>query len=219
MPAQGNNNSRTHRSHSKSSSNSSLNNNQTSDTSASQQLPSNTSVKQNNYSFSDFKFKSILGEGRSGKTLLCEFHGDMIALKSADLSKAPSYVLEEMQKEVEMYKDLADIQGKYIPKLVCYGYYGGGMSFVIGLTIVGTMLSDQKITEQQKSRAIKGLEAIHKHGILHNDIREENILINDKGALYLIDFGMASREDTKKKRKLFEEEQLKLSQLLDGYIV
>jgi serine/threonine protein kinase len=143
----------------------------------------------------------------------------MIALKSADLSKAPSYVLEEMQKEVEMYKDLADIQGKYIPKLVCYGYYGGGMSFVIGLTIVGTMLSDQKITEQQKSRAIKGLEAIHKHGILHNDIREENILINDKGVLYLIDFGMASREDTKKKRKLFEEEQLKLSQLLDGYIV
>ncbi|GBC44808.2 kinase-like domain-containing protein [Rhizophagus irregularis DAOM 181602=DAOM 197198] len=165
---------------------------------ANQQLSSNTSVKQNNYSFSDFKFKSILGEGRSGKTLLCEFRGDMIALKSADLSKAPSCVLEEMQKEVEIYKDLADIQGKYIPKLVCYGYYGG---------------------ETAKDKAIKGLEAIYKHGILHNDIREENILINDKGALYLIDFGMASREDTKKKRKFFKEEQLKLSQLLDGYIV
>ena len=93
------------------------------------------------------------------------------------------------------------------------------MSFIIGLTIVGTSLSEQKIKKQQKTRTIKGLEAIHKHGILHNDIREENILINDKGVLYLIDFGMASREDTKKKRKLFEEEQLKLSQLLDGYIV
>ena len=170
VQAHGDNNSRTLRSHSKSSSNSSLNNNQTSDTSASQQLPSNTSVKQNNYTFSDFKFKSILGEGQSEKTLLCEFRGVIIALKSADLFKAPSYVLEEMQKEVEMYKDLVDIQGKYIPKLVCYGYYGGGMSFVIGLTIVGTMLSDQKITEQQKSRAIKGLEAIHKHNIFHNNI-------------------------------------------------
>jgi serine/threonine protein kinase len=124
-----------------------------------------------------------------------------------------------MQKEVETYKDLADIQGKYIPKLVCYGYYGGGMSFVIGMTIVGTSLSEQKIKKRQKTRAIKGLEAIHKHGILHNDIREENILINDNGDIYLIDFGMASREDTKKKRKLFEEEQLKLSQLLDRYIV
>ncbi|POG58081.1 kinase-like domain-containing protein [Rhizophagus irregularis DAOM 181602=DAOM 197198] len=208
VPAQGDNNSRTLRSNSKSSSSSSLTN-QASSTFSNQQSSSNVPVNQQKFSFADFKFKSILGEGRSGKTLLCY----------VDLSKAPSYVLEEMQKEVEMYKDLADIQGKYIPKLVCYGYYGGGMSFVIGLTIVGSMLSDQKITEQQKARAIKGLEAIHKHGILHNDIREENILINDKGALYLIDFGMASREDTKKKRKLFEEEQLKLSQLLDGYIV
>ncbi|GET55418.1 kinase-like domain-containing protein [Rhizophagus irregularis DAOM 181602=DAOM 197198] len=198
VSVQGDNDSRTLRSHSKSSSNSSLNQQQSSSTFANQQLSSNTSVKQNNYSFSDFKFKSILGEGRSGKTLLCEFRGDMIALKSADLSKAPSCVLEEMQKEVEIYKDLADIQGKYIPKLVCYGYYGG---------------------ETAKDKAIKGLEAIYKHGILHNDIREENILINDKGALYLIDFGMASREDTKKKRKFFKEEQLKLSQLLDGYIV
>ena len=79
------------------------------------------------------------------------------------------------------------------------------MSFVIGLTIVGTTLSEQKITKQQRSRAIKGLEAIHKHGILHNDIREENILINDNGDIYLIDFGMASRADTKKKKKLFED--------------
>jgi predicted Ser/Thr protein kinase len=216
VPAQGDNNSRTLRSNSKSSSSSSLTN-QASSTFSNQQSSSNTSVDQQNYSFTDFKFKSILGEGRSGKTLLCEFRGNMIALKSVDLSKAPSYVLEEMQKEVEIYKELADIQGKYIPKLVCYGYYGGGMSFVIGLTIVGTTLSDQKVTKRQRSRAIKGLEAIHKHGILHNDIREENILINDDGDVYLIDFGMASREDTKKKRKLFEEEQLKYSNLLDRY--
>ncbi|POG79214.1 hypothetical protein GLOIN_2v1528688 [Rhizophagus irregularis DAOM 181602=DAOM 197198] len=166
VPAQGDNNSCTLRLNSKSSSSSSLTN-QASSTFSNQQSSSNVPVNQQKFSFADFKFKSIL-----------------------DLSKVPSYVLEEMQKE-------------YIPKLVCYGYYGGGMSFVISLTIVGNMLSDQKIMEQQKARAIKELEAIHKHGILHNDIREENILINDKGALYLIDFGMASREDTKKKRKLF----------------
>ena len=65
------------------------------------------------------------------------------------------------------------------------------MSFVIGMTIVGTTLSEHKITKRQKSKAFKGLEAIHKHGIHHNDIREENILINDNGDVYLIDFGMA----------------------------
>ena len=91
------------------------------------------------------------------------------------------------------------------------------MSFVIGMTIVGTMLSEHRITKRQRTKALKGLEAIHKHGILHNDIREENILINDNGDIYLIDFGMASQADTKKKRKFFEEEQLKYSNLLDRY--
>ncbi|RGB41572.1 hypothetical protein C1646_752000 [Rhizophagus diaphanus] len=122
-----------------------------------------------------------------------------------------------MQKEVKIYKDLANIQGKYIPKLVCYGYYGGDMSFIISMTVISTMLSDHKITKWQRSRAIKGLEAIHKHGILHNNIQKENILINDNGDIYLIDFRMASWEDTKKKRKLFEEEHLKYSNLLDRY--
>ncbi|RGB31312.1 hypothetical protein C1646_792219 [Rhizophagus diaphanus] len=37
---------------------------------------------------------------------------------------------KEMQKEVEIYKDLADIQGKYISKLVCYRYYGRDISFL-----------------------------------------------------------------------------------------
>jgi serine/threonine protein kinase len=218
VPAHGDNNSRVLRSQSK---NQSVNQQTTSSQQSSSAFgtSSNIPVDQQKFSFADFKFKGILGEGRSGKTLLCEFRGDMIALKSVDLSKAPSYVLEEMQKEVEIYKDLADIQGKYIPKLVCYGYYGGGMSFVIGMTIVGTSLSEQKIKKQQKTRAIKGLEAIHKHGILHNDIREENILINDNGIIFLIDFGMASRADVKKKRKLFEKEHLKYSNLLDRYIV
>ncbi|PKB94839.1 hypothetical protein RhiirA5_437936 [Rhizophagus irregularis] len=34
----------------------------------------------------------------------------MIALKSVDLLKVPPYILKEMQKEVEIYKDFSDIQ-------------------------------------------------------------------------------------------------------------
>jgi predicted Ser/Thr protein kinase len=170
---------------------------------------------QESFSFVDFKFKGILGGGRAGNTLLSEFRGDVIALKTTDLSKTP-HILEEMKKEVEIYKVLADIQGKYIPKLVCYGYYGGGMSFVIGTTLIGTTLRDH-ITEQQKTKAIEALKAIHDHGVLHNDVREENILIGDNGNVYIIDFGMASRADLKKKRKVFDREQLELSRLLDRY--
>jgi serine/threonine protein kinase len=126
-----------------------------------------------------------------------------------------------MQKEVQIYiEDLKDIQGKYIPKLACYGYYGGGWCYAIGTTIVGMHLSnDNKIPKQQKPRALKALDEIHKRGVLHNDIREENILLDNVGHVYLIDFGMARRLDPKKKRKLFDEEKREFSCLLDCYTV
>ncbi|KAG9304909.1 hypothetical protein G9A89_010771 [Geosiphon pyriformis] len=123
----------------------------------------------------------ILTQGRSGKTLLCKFRGKTIALKTVDLAKAPLYILEKMQKEIEIYESLANIQRQYIPKLVCHGYYGGGMCFIIGLTIVGTLLDKHKITKQQSLKALKALEAIHKHDILHNDIWKKNILVDDSG--------------------------------------
>ena len=73
VPVHGDNNSRVLRSHTKSPSTSSLNQQPTSDTLANQQSSSNNPVDQQKFSFADFKFKGILGEGRSGKTLLCEF--------------------------------------------------------------------------------------------------------------------------------------------------
>ncbi|GBC10865.1 hypothetical protein RclHR1_09970005 [Rhizophagus clarus] len=171
------------------------------------------------FSLADFKYNSILGQGRSGKTLLCEFRGNTIALKCADLSQNP-HVLKEMQQEVNIYKILSDIQGTYIPKLVCYGFYCG-MYYTIGMTLVGSALNNYKrITERQRATGLFALKVIHDRGVLHNDIREENILLDDiNDVIYLIDFGISSYCDAKKSRsqRLFEEEERKLARLLDQY--
>ncbi|CAG8574740.1 16525_t:CDS:2 [Funneliformis mosseae] len=158
--AHGDNNSRTLRSHSKSSSNFSLNQQQTSGTFANQQSSSNIPVDQQ-------ILVSVLIYQKP------HIHPERNAERSQDLQRLHKY-----SRQVYSKVDLLWILWR---------------------------------------RAVKGLEAIHKHGILHNDIREENILINDNGDVYLIDFRMANREDTKKKRKLFEEEHLKYTNLLDRY--
>ncbi|CAI2166669.1 19215_t:CDS:2 [Funneliformis geosporum] len=139
----------------------------------------NDETTEQDFDFSEFKFKSFLGHGQTGGTYRCEFYRQTIALKALDLYKN-GQCFYQMQKEIETYKRLSKIQGKYIPKLVCYGYYGGGMGYVMGTTIVGTMLSFHKIKQQQKSKALKALKIIHSHNILHNDIRKENILVNEK---------------------------------------
>ncbi|GES81858.1 kinase-like domain-containing protein [Rhizophagus clarus] len=173
-----------------------------------------------NLSFMDFKFNGILAQGRSGKTLKCEFRGNTIALKCTDLWKSPSCILKEMQNEVKIYQILSTIQGEYIPKLLCYGYYGGGMCYVIGTSFVGTALTNYKhITERQRVMGLYALNVIHSKGVLHNDIRTENILLNNiNDNVYLIDFGMASyHHDVKECWELFDEEKRKLVHLLNQY--
>ncbi|RGB24922.1 hypothetical protein C1646_821327 [Rhizophagus diaphanus] len=164
------------------------------------------------FDFSEFKFKSFLGCGQTGGTYACEFHGQTIALKVLDLYKNGRF-LNQMQKEIGIYKLLSKIQGIYIPKLVCYGRYGIG--YVMGTTIVGTKLSFHKIEQRHKTKALRALDIIHSHNILHNDIREENILINEKDDIYIIDFGKSIETD---KNYLFRKEKSELSRLLNYYM-
>ncbi|UZO29417.1 uncharacterized protein OCT59_022894 [Rhizophagus irregularis] len=173
-----------------------------------------------NFSFLDFKFNDILGQGRSGKTLKCEFRGNTIALKCTDLWKYPLDILKEMQNEVEIYQILASIQEEFIPKLMCYGYYGGGICYIIGTSFSGTALTDYKhITERQRVMCLCAINAIHSKGVLHNDIRAENILLsNINDNVYWIDFGMASYHcEVKKCWKLFDKEKRELVNLLNQY--
>jgi len=172
----------------------------------------NDGTVEQNFDFSEFKFKSFLGCGQTGGTYECEFHGQTIALKVLDLYKNGRF-LNQMQKEIGIYKLLSKIQGIYIPKLVCYGRYGIG--YVMGTTIVGTKLNFHKIEQRQKNKALRALEIIHSHNILHNDIREENILINEKDDIYIIDFGKSTETD---KKKLFRREKSELSRLLNCYM-
>ena len=70
---------------------------------------------------SDFSNKTYLGYGRCGKTFRCDFQGYDLALKVTDLSKKKG-LLPELMQELEVYCILEDIQGIFIPKLVCYSY-------------------------------------------------------------------------------------------------
>jgi hypothetical protein len=144
--------------------------------------------KAQDFDVNDFKLDTVLGEGRS-KVYLDYYESRPIALKTADIAKHQE-MLPELLNEVAVYEELSELQGKGIPKLFCHGYLEDVL-YCVGISICGSV--PEILTEQQKHMLLNTLESIHGVGILHNDIKKDNILIDEVGNPYIIDFGFSTR--------------------------
>ena len=150
----------------------------------------------------NFKLDTVLGQGRC-KVYLDEYDSHPIALKTADVAKNQE-MLPELLNEVSIYQELSELQGNGIPKLFCHGY----------LEDVHLWLSlFRTLTEQQKQTLHNTLENIHKAGILHNDIKKENILVDENGNPSIIDFGYSTRTNSQEDQI---EEIFVLRQLIES---
>ncbi len=55
----------------------------------------------------------------------------------------------------------------------------------------------EALSESQKQSVLSSIDAIHARGIIHNDIKKENILVDENGTAVLIDFGFATQNSCK----------------------
>ncbi|KAI8894287.1 hypothetical protein BC833DRAFT_237006 [Globomyces pollinis-pini] len=114
-------------------------------------------------------------------------------------------MVHELLHEIRIYGLLSDLQGKIIPKLVLHGYWEGGM-YCAGFSICGTV--PKTLSESQKQSVLSIIDTIHSRGIIHNSISVGNILVDDNGKVYLIDFGLAYQstceDDQEEERNLFK---------------
>jgi hypothetical protein len=153
-----------------------------------------------NSMFSVLDFAGLLGEGR------CRVFKERcynMAVKCVDPGKQKDLV-PEIDHELEIYKILEDLQGRDIPSVVWTGRCYGGVFYGFGLSPIGVIPELSKLTLAQKSSIVASLDRIHNKGIMHNDIKLSNMIIDDSGNIYFIDFGFATKstsiEDMKKER-------------------
>jgi len=164
-----------------------------------------------------FTISRIIGEGSSGYTLEAEIgkSGKTVALKYI---RADSILFKNMNKELFKKTILNEISIHYNLKHenICnfLGYYDISDNFIIALELCqyGNIKDFLKILKRRYNRKInvseqlvsyfsyqilQALKKIHKHNIVHFDIKIENILIDDEFNVKLSDFSISQRINKK----------------------
>ena len=179
------------------------------DTEAAGTLQPEPLPKLEDFGWDGLKVLDVLGRGRSGTVYRAVLRGEEVAYKLCDLWKHPEYE-RELLNEGKIYTLLKELQGRSIPKLKGIGYTSGGF-MVIATEIVGSPIIVEQLSDQERHKIVAVLSDIHNCGIIHKDIRPQNILIHRHGdgfKVMFIDLAF-SREFSKKREPRREMAKLR----------
>ncbi|KAI1316862.1 hypothetical protein EDD11_009352, partial [Mortierella claussenii] len=154
----------------------------------------------------------LISHDEHAQTYKASWEGHDVVVKKCDIWNQRQ-VVKELEHEARAYRVLRTLQGRCIPTLRIAGV-ADGMEMILVTDFVGTNLCEQQLNTSDRDKIWAALSAIHRLGILHGDIRPQNIVANRDGQdsqFFFIDFGLS--KFTKAKMAL-EREAEELESLL-----
>lgn len=141
-----------------------------------------------------YQIQKVLGEGGMGKVFLAQDKktGKRVAVKIVKDQ-------DQWKRERKILKKIDGIEG--VPKLFFAGKENENflvMEYIPGVSlkqyedICGKLSEKEMIMWMIKVCAVLG--KIHKKGIIHMDLKPENMILHPSGKIYLIDFGVSLTE-------------------------
>ncbi|GJY32424.1 serine/threonine-protein kinase PEPKR2-like protein [Tanacetum coccineum] len=143
----------------------------------------------------EFERGETLGQGKFGFVVMCQskVNGDQYACKCLPKGE------EIVHKEVEIMQPLYGHQGIVTLKAVYEDaqYFHLVTELCSGGRLLDQMRKDGVFSEQKDATLIKELMLVlkfcHEMGIIHHDVKPQNILLSSSGSIKLAGFGMAAR--------------------------
>ncbi|KAG6898071.1 hypothetical protein C0992_006549 [Termitomyces sp. T32_za158] len=152
----------------------------------------------------------LIGRGTYGRVYLAlnATTGEMIAVKQVELPRTASdksdsrqtTVVQALKMEIEMLKDLDHhnivqyLGFEETPEnlSIFLEYVPGGS---IGSCLLKYGKFDEEITKSFTGQILDGLSYLHSKGILHRDLKADNILVEGSGVCKISDFGISKRTE------------------------
>ena len=110
-------------------------------------------------------------------------------------------LLARFQREAHIHLNLSD---PHIVRIVDYGN-DSSMYFIVMEYIDGQNLKYHMLTHgpmdplqalNYTRQIVEGVDTAYKQGVVHRDIKPQNILVNGKGVVKIVDFGLARSRET-----------------------
>ncbi|MEX0944142.1 MAG: protein kinase family protein [Balneolaceae bacterium] len=153
----------------------------------------------------DFLLKEYLGQGGTGKTALLY---DQIIDELFVCKKYSPYYEDDQEKYYDNFIDEIKILHKIYHSNVVrvFNYYLYPcqvtgyiiMEFIDGVDITSYLKNNPDRFQSLFLQAIEGFKYLEENGILHRDIRPENMLVTNDGVLKIIDFGFGKVSEIEK---------------------
>jgi serine/threonine protein kinase len=166
--------------------------------------------------FGRYQVKKKLGSGAMGAVYLAR---DTLLDRDVAL-KTPTFENDEDGELLKRFYREARAVSKIKHHNLC-GVYDVGeidgrhyisMEFVSGRKLTEFIKPDKPMTEKQVMAVVRkialAMQEAHSHGVIHRDLKPDNIMINGKGEPVVMDFGLVRQTDAENSTKITQQGSL-----------
>lgn len=163
--------------------------------------------------FGRYRVLRILGQGAMGAVYLANdtVLGRQVALKTPKLGGTESpEVAERFEREA---RAAATLHHRNICPVFDVGEIDGvrylTMAYIEGKPLSAFISRKQQLSERQAAIAVRklarALEAAHRAGVIHRDLKPDNVMVDRSGEPVIMDFGLARKEEGREQIRLTRE--------------